>query len=433
MIHTLTLRNRFVAACIVLSGVIALFFSFMVYRSIHTVETDLFGDALSNEIDWLIQVHGDNRPYEFSLPEQWELYKSVNGSDEAIPPDFRQLSLGFHEVFTAGADFLVYVKEADGKKFVLAFDQSNFEQREQRIMLILALLVLVSLVLGGFVGIILSAIALQPITNLAQQVEGIDPERPEPVLTPYHSDDVVGRLASTFDDLMDRIRYYLMQEKLFTGDVSHELRTPLAVVSGAVDVLAKQPQLSIKEKNLIERINVAIKQMSDLIQAFILLSKEGSKNSETERDPVIVNSIAAAELLAVEATLDKTQVSIRFVENAFLRVRAINELLQTVIRNLIQNAGRYTQKGTIAVTINPACIEIVDTGSGIPEIILDGVFRQKVRVSSTDPQGHGLGLAIVKRICDFNGWVISVGSTDNGTRFVIHFPRDKIVDNTKHG
>lgn len=421
MFKYLTLRHRFIAICIILSGIVALFFTSMVYVSISTVETDLFGNALNSEADWLIHLDNQNQLHNFNLPENWTLYKGDVSDASAFPTAFRDLKAGFHEVLTEGGDFHAYVESVGDTKYILTFDQSAFEKREKQIMLLLSLLFVMSLGFGALIGNVLSSIALQPITNLAGRVSDINPEQPEPKLVSYYSDDVVGQLARAFDALIQRTRYFLLQEKLFTGDVSHELRTPLTIISGAVDVLAKQPGLTVKEQNSIARIQTATAQMAELVSAFIQLSKQDD-GGKLDKHPIAVNVIAAAELLAVKENLEKRNVKTYFVENAFLQVITVKELLATVIRNLIQNASRHTQRGKVEVTVNADSIEICDTGSGISDVIVNRVFHQKARASSTDSQGHGLGLAIVKRICDFNGWDIMVESTARGTHFVITFP-----------
>ncbi|GAB1270299.1 HAMP domain-containing sensor histidine kinase [Aurantivibrio infirmus] len=426
MMKSLTLRQRFILACVILSAVIAIFFSSVLSLVLHSLENELMSNAMGQQTEWLIELDQQNTLGEFSPPDPWKLHKSKTSDESEFPELFRGRAPGFHEIVASEKDYHIYVVVSGAIKYILSFDQTNFETRENQIKKLLAFMVFLSISLGYFVAKKLTNTALKPVTNLAKQVSEIDPNHPGPKLSSYYNDDVVGQLANEFDQQIKMTRYYYLQEKLFTGDVSHELLTPITIIAGAVDILKKEKSHTDKGSAAVKRIENATSDMVKLVNAFLNLSKK-HVNDREQRTQVSVNSLVASQILIAKETVPSFGNNCRFTENAVLQINVISSLLEVVVRNLIHNAASYAGSGEIRVTINKDNVVIQDSGSGIPQKILNRIFKESSQPDDYEVQGHGLGLAIVKRICDISEWRIETKSDQHGTTFSISFPAQQLV------
>lgn len=418
--QTLSLKARFTIVCVILSMVVSLLFTALIYLSVHTMESVLIGRILNSLGDWYIQLEPQPSNDRIQFAEGITFYKvnKAQYSQATIPDELVNLPTGFSEIVTKGTDYHAFVKEQGEYRYIVSFDQTEFERFEIGIYVFVLVAVLVFVFIGSWTGNLLTNTALKPINELADQMEKSNPEDLTESISHYYSDDVVGQLASTFDKQTSQIRYFLAQEKLFTGDVSHELRTPITVIAGAVDVLKNQ-SLPTKSLDVVERISNATSAMSKLVNAFLLITRVESE-STPRKQSITVNQLVAEQLSKVSENLVAKNIEIEFVEKTILKLELIPELLDIVISNLMRNAEAYLTKGKLHVEIDSKSVIISDTGPGIPASVLDQVFAKGNRLSSEEAKGTGMGLAIVKRICDLNHWDIGISSEEGvGTTYTL--------------
>src|SRR5262249_53035635 len=188
----------------------------------------------------------------------------------------------------------------------------------------------------------------------------------------------------------------------FLAAASHDLRRPLQALGMFVDQL-REHMKTAEGGRLVERIDVAVGAMSELSNALLDISKLDAGVLSTN-----VTAIPIARLLKrIEDTFAgaarEKGLSFRVVSSsAWGRSDAI--LLERVLLNLVSNAVRYTFSGGIVVGCRRRdqlmCIEVWDTGPGIPEDQRRNIFGEFYRISKGDAHGDlGLGLAIVERLC----------------------------------
>lgn len=221
-----------------------------------------------------------------------------------------------------------------------------------------------------------------------------------------------------------------MREEFFSS-VSHELKTPITSIRGYTELmLAGVVTDQAKEKQMLEKILVQVKNMSNLINDILMLSRLDNDDLVVERVPIrmrtLVNDVLEnydGLLLKEKITVEKNVDDITYVGN--------NQQISNLLSNLVSNAIKYNKPGgklfvSVSKQDNDMVIKVEDTGIGIPEKDQQRVFERFYRVDkgrSRAKGGTGLGLAIVKHITSYNNGKIHLSSTLGvGTCITITLP-----------
>ena len=223
----------------------------------------------------------------------------------------------------------------------------------------------------------------------------------------------------------------------FVANVSHELRTPLASIKGYAETLLdgamSEPDTL---KNFLSIINRHAGRMAALIEDLLTLSMLESHHLPLKLEPVDVRALINAIIQGLEKNAkDKGLALSADTNDDVSSVIADRVRLEQVIVNLVDNAIKYTNSGSVRVSAktedNMIRIDVEDTGIGIPEKDISRIFERFYRVDkgrSRDLGGTGLGLAIVKHIIQaHNGkiWVKSISG--KGTIFSFALPLNSSV------
>jgi two-component system, sensor histidine kinase len=194
----------------------------------------------------------------------------------------------------------------------------------------------------------------------------------------------------------------------FFAAASHDLRQPLQAIGIYVSLLKKRATGPLEP--LINNMSTAVETLSKLVEELLEISRLDSGAIQPRVDQIVVDEMFS--LLEQEFTplAASKGLSLR-VRRCGLAIDSDPLLLQRVIRNLLANAIRYTQKGGVLLAARPRggliSIEVWDTGPGIKQLELDRIFEEFYRGESSKTEnsgtGFGLGLSIVKRICGLLG------------------------------
>jgi PAS domain S-box-containing protein len=220
----------------------------------------------------------------------------------------------------------------------------------------------------------------------------------------------------------------------FVATMSHELRTPLNIILGYNEMLQEGVggPLSPGQAEIVGRVRASARELSDLIGETLDLSR-----LESGRLTLDCSLVPLAEVLAeVEAeTLgfrDKSAVRVEWdIEPELPPVWIDRGKLKIVVKNLLTNAYKFTDAGTVrvraAATDTRLIIAVADTGIGIPADAIESIFEPFRQVDSSATRSHGgvgLGLHIVRRLLDLMGGSIHVSSEVGvGSTFRIELPR----------
>ncbi len=227
---------------------------------------------------------------------------------------------------------------------------------------------------------------------------------------------------------LERMRETLAFERRFTSDAAHELRTPLAAIRANTQVMqgARTPEeFTTAAVNLLASVD----RSGRLIEQLLALARVDASASLPQRFEIVdLAPLVHAQVAEHERFAARRQVEIE-TSTEPAKVRGDRELLAVLLRNLVDNAIRYSRANTrVVISCDTLAdgVELVinDEGVGIPREERARVFERFYRASGTHDYGSGLGLSIVRRIADLHGASIgiSTGAGQRGTCFRVHFP-----------
>jgi signal transduction histidine kinase len=237
--------------------------------------------------------------------------------------------------------------------------------------------------------------------------------------------DEVGRLAKTFNIMLDRLEELFRAQQRFIADISHELRTPLTTIRGNVDLMRR---MKSEDDESLNAIQAESDRMTRMVGDLLLLAQADAgqtiRRERVELDTLLLEVYRQMRLMA-----EGIQLSIGEEDQAIVMGDA--DRLKQLLLNLVDNACKYTPKGG-QVVLGLRCAEgwaqlsVADTGLGIPAQDLPHIFERFYRVDKARSRvagGTGLGLSIVQWIAQAHGGKIDVQSEPGqGTTFTVHLP-----------
>lgn len=300
----------------------------------------------------------------------------------------------------------------------------------RRLATFLAVGVIGGLVLAFIVGAFLAQNALAPMDRITQTAHSIthsgDLTRR---IEQKQTQDEVGRLVSTFNEMLGRIEELFRAQQRFVADVSHELRTPLTAIRGNLDLLRRGAANDPKELDeALAALDSESERMMRLVTDLLLLARadEGIKIQKqlVELDTLLLDVYRQARMMG-----NGVKVSLGNEDQA--RVNGDPDRLKQVLFNLVDNAIKYTPSGgEVTLSLDRDAewvrVSVADTGIGIPAEDLPKIFDRFYRVDrarSREKGGSGLGLAIANWIAEAHGGRIQVQSqVGKGSTFTVWLP-----------
>lgn len=239
-------------------------------------------------------------------------------------------------------------------------------------------------------------------------------------------------LLDALNRLLARIQATLAAERRFTADAAHELRTPLAAIRANAQVLLGARDPAERERTASDLL-ASVDRGTRLVDQLLALARADQSGEAARFRAVDLALVAAEQEDAHRALAGRHGVTLagRF-ESAPLQGDA--GLLGVLVRNLLDNAIRYSPPGT-AVTMTTGSIgqevalSVEDQGPGIAPDERQKVFERFHRVSGTRATGSGLGLSIARRIVELHGGHIRIedGAGARGTRVQVTLPQASAI------
>lgn len=289
--------------------------------------------------------------------------------------------------------------------------------------------------LASLGGLWLAGKSLAPVDAMSTRAREIGASNLHQRLPVANAGDELGRLATTFNELLARLEQAFETQARFAADASHELRTPVAVISG-------ESELALSRED---------RQREELVGALKIIRSESHRLRAIVDDLFLLARADSGERMLLRPTplhlrdlIEDSALSVRTLassEGVLLDVRGLDTapiagdeaLLRRAIDNLLVNAIKYSRHGgTVEVDLADDgtrwCVDIRDAGHGIPPAARERVFERFFRTddarASRRADGAGLGLAIARWIARaHNGDIELVASSERGSTFRLVLPK----------
>lgn len=300
----------------------------------------------------------------------------------------------------------------------------------QTFRILLPILGLTSLVVALVGSWAIAGNALRPIARMTRTAQTITLSRDlsRRIEMPAHRDEL-GRLATTFNEMLESIESSYHAQQRFVSDASHELRAPLTAIQGNLELLNRHKSMPEAEREeALSEMTRETERLTRLVADLLALARADAgvplKHRLVDLDEVVLDAFRAAHQLARGQTLALDPFEP-------VRVNGDEDRLKQLLLILIDNALKYTPAGgqvTLGLRHSETGAQLLvrDTGVGIAPEDVQHVFERFYRADpgrSRDPGGTGLGLPIAQWIVEQQGGKIVLESRPgHGTLVCVHLP-----------
>ncbi len=325
-------------------------------------------------------------------------------------------------------------RNALGKEYIVIISAENYFHSHH--IAYLRNLMFTSLAYALLLSILLSYIfsqtLIQPINLVIERVQKINSENLHMRLPMPSKNDSLGKLVSTFNDMLNRLETSFETQKNFISNASHELNTPLTSIIGEADLAlsrARQPQ------EYIEAIGVMLREAEKLdkkTKALLLLAETGFDGKSQKFDKVRIDQLVLDVVQTVEKINTQAKICIDFSllpENPQkLKIKGNEQLLHLAVSNIILNACKYSDNKLVQVALAASdkmvIVIIRDSGIGIPESEIPYIYDPYFRASNTkNYEGYGIGLPLARNIIKMHDGELVISSVEHvGTTVQINIP-----------
>lgn len=355
-------------------------------------------------------------------------------------------SYGFHKLtnvdelndaftFISSTDWVVYYTAAvtaDGELLgVLLYADSIQDAVDSvnRVTQQIGLVFVAFAIAVGIVSLMVSGWLTRPILTLTNAIRRVGAQGYSERV-PVRGKDELAALSEAFNIMSEKLENHDRLRNEFVSNASHELKTPLSTMKILSESMLYQDQPDPKMmREFFGDINHEVDRLTHIINDLLRLVQE--ENADRALNVAAVDLEALVQRVIRRLMPLAKSKGIRLERKLLpVKIEADESRIEQVVTNLIDNALKYTDKGSVAVTLKPdgayAALIVHDTGIGIPKEAIPRLFERFYRVDkarSRDTGGTGLGLSIVERIVAMHGGFIEVESVlGRGSTFTVRLP-----------
>jgi len=308
----------------------------------------------------------------------------------------------------------------NGKSFQLTVETNVEEVDETLLAIALVTFLFFSLMVTGFI-ILNRKMAKKiwkPFRNTLDKVKKFDLQKNQNIHFEKSDIEEFDELNVELNKLIENNIIAFNRQKTFIENASHELQTPLAVLKSKVEMLMQNEQLSEKQAEIINAIQIPLARVSRINKNLLLLAKiENNQFIETETIELSVLLHENLELLS--DYIDAKKLTVKVKLNQQIALVSNQTLMEILLNNLLINAIIHSTENS-EILINISGNKITISNSGIAALNHKTIFNRFV-VSSTNNTNSGLGLAIAKEICNRYQWNLTYSFVNNYHEFSVKF------------
>jgi two-component system heavy metal sensor histidine kinase CusS len=314
----------------------------------------------------------------------------------------------------------------------IAIDVAQKEELLARYRFWFGVVLLSALAVFPLVGYQIARHGIRPVEEMATTARHISSTNLQERILPEGYPSELASLASTFNQMLDRLEESFERISRFSADIAHDLRTPVNNIRGEAEVALARARSAEEYRDVIGSCLEEAVRLSDLIGDLLFLARAESPLTHLRRERVNVGELLGGVRDYYEASAAESGVSLTTTVASEPVIAELDRtLFQRAVGNLVSNALAHTPAGGAVVLgtntdFSAIRIDVSDNGVGIPAEALPRVFDRFYRVDSSRSQGSGgtgLGLAIVQSIATLHGGRVEISSQPGqGTRVTLHMP-----------
>lgn len=274
---------------------------------------------------------------------------------------------------------------------------------------------LVALPLMLLLLIVLLSRELRPLKKLALALRHRSPDATDSLPTTGVPAEV-RPLLDALNHLFARTREMMLHERRFTSDAAHELRSPLAALKVQTDVAQLSLDDPAAQEKALQQLHAGIDRASRLVDQLLTLSRLDSLDNLDDIEPISLADLLQSAVMDIYPVAQRAGIEIRLHTHAPDVTRSGQPLLLSLmVRNLLDNALRYSPRGSMVdVTLEAHRFIVRDNGPGIAPEALARLGERFYRPPGQDATGSGLGLSIVKRIASLHRMRVEISNAAEG-------------------
>jgi signal transduction histidine kinase len=369
-------------------------------------------------------------------PQGYPIGKSSNMGDlrlGALPPGLTSRFTFARDTDGTALIVLDRLLSRDGKPIVVAHVAQRLDiidretRRAQSILVAVAVAACLAVVLAS---IFIAGSLVDPIRRLTSAMDEIGSERLDRRLR-WRRRDEIGRLATTFDAMLDRLQDAFARERQFITDASHEFKTPLTVINANAQLIRRWGDRDplVRGESLDAIVDESAR-LAEMVGGMLTLAKADS-GDQIPKEPLAVNPLVADVVAHAHERAAHKGLELRAeLDPQPAYVLGDTPLIRQLVSNLVDNALKFTDRGEVVVGVRhePGSVRIAvsDTGVGIEPATAEHLFDRFFRGDpshSRAVEGTGLGLAIVRSIARVPGGTVSAAARpEGGSVFTVVLP-----------
>lgn len=309
-----------------------------------------------------------------------------------------------------------------GRPVVIQVARSEAPMRQELgdLLLLLALGLPFAVAVAGVGGYSLARRALAPVERMADRARTITAERLDERLPLDNPHDEFGRLASVFNDTLNRLESSFGQMQQFASDVSHELRTPLTAIRSVGEVGLRQKRDERAYREIIGSMLEEADRLASLVERLLALSRIDSGQAKLSLEVIDVREVANDVVTQLGILAEEKHQAIEIQSPAKAECIGDRVLLRQALTNVIDNAIKYSPDGgrieiRVSVSASGTVLDVADTGPGIMPSREAYIFDRFYRAAPTESTaGVGLGLSIARWAIEVIGGQLQLAKTHQG-------------------
>ena len=347
-----------------------------------------------------------------------------------LPPSERTRELAeqgagsfFSDVELDGVHVRVYTRAiADGVALQVARPADEVDGTIAKLGWVFGGVGLAGVGLAGGLGLAVTRTATRPVRALSEAADHVARTRDLSRRIEAGGDDELGRLAATFNTMLEALERSLVAQRRLVADASHELRTPLTSLRTNIEVLAGSNGMPAHERGrLLDSVVGQLEELTELVGDLADLARDGGA-AEEPAEPVRLDLLVADAVKRSRRRHPDRRIETRLSPAL---VEAAPSRLDRAVSNLLDNAEKWSPRGAvIEVSVAGEEVQVRDHGPGIDPSDLPFVFDRFYRApSARGTPGSGLGLAIAKQVAEaYGGGIVAENAPDGGARMRLRVP-----------